>query len=369
MVPVAASNGSWQVAHGPTSALAAGRLFAVRPLACDSRSVTTAFVLAGGGSLGAVQVGMLSALLRAGIRPDRVYGSSMGALNAAAIAATPTVAGVDRLAAGWNELSQREVYAADARQMLAAVLRSVPALPLGLLRATGMRNDAYPFRPLAALAGAAGLSDSLIPRRSRERMIKRLVPLAQLDLAAIPVELETAEVTTGRLVPLSVGETVPALLAATALPGLLPPERVGPSTLVDACIAESSALDRAIDAGADEVYVLPSGFACDLDDPPRSAFGVAVHVSTVLIEQRLIASIARADPRVAVYPIPPLCPLSVLPVDFAHSLELILRAEESTRRWLRGGHRPVPGLSRPLGAHGGSGVLDLTAVGLGTSPR
>ncbi len=331
--------------------------------------MTTAFVLAGGGSLGAVQVGMAGALLRAGIRPDRVYGSSMGAINAAALAAQPTIAGVDRLAAGWRQLSRREVYPADARQLLETALRSLPLLPLGLLKAVGFRNDAYPFRPLSVLAGSGGLADALVPRRARERMINALVPLKQLDLASVPLEIEAAEITSGRLVPLSVGAAGPALLAATALAGLFPPEHVGPSTLVDACLAETTALDRAIEAGADEVYVLPSGFACDLDDPPRSAFGVAVHASTVLIEQRLIASIARADPRVAVYPVPPLCPLSVVPVDFSHTIELIVRAEEATRRWLRGGLRPVPGLSRALGAHGASGVLDLTAAGLGVPPH
>jgi NTE family protein len=292
----------------------------------------------------------------------------MGAVNAAALASAPTVAGVNRLASSWHELAQREIYPADPRQALTAIARSLPALPLGVLRAIGMRNAAFPFRPLAALAGVAGLADSLVPGRARERLINRLCSLTQLDLAALPLEIETAEITSGRLVPLSVGDAMPALRAATALPGLFSPERVGPTTLVDASIAESTAVDRAVSSGADEVYVLPSGFACDLDDPPPTAYGVAVHASTVLIEQRLLVSMARADPRVAIHAVPPLCPLSVLPVDFAHSVELILRAEEATRRWLRGGHRAVPGLSRALGAHGGSGILDLTAVGLGASP-
>ncbi len=331
--------------------------------------MTTAFVLAGGGSLGAVQVGMLSALLRAGIRPDRVYGSSMGALNAAAFAATPTIAGVDRMVTAWHELSRREVYPRDRGQALRAVIRSAPLLPAGLLRAGGLRNEAFPFRPLAAIAGAAGIVDSLVPRRTRAGMINRLVPLTHLDLAAVPLELEAAEITSGRLVPLSVGPALPALLACTALPGIFPAERVGPSMLVDAALAETTALDRAISGGADEVYVLPGGFACDLDEPPPTAYGVAMHASTVLMEQRLMASIARADPRVGIYAVPPLCPLSVVPVDFGHSVELMLRAEEATRRWLRGGHRAVPGLSRTLGAHGASGVLDLTSVGLGAMPR
>jgi NTE family protein len=331
--------------------------------------VTTAFVLAGGGSLSAVQVGMLSALLRAGIRPDRIYGSSLGALNAAALASRPTVAGVDRLVAAWHDLARREVYPAETRQVLRALVRPTPAVTLGLVRAAGISNEAYPVRPLTALAAVAGFSDHLIPRRPRERLIRRLVPLTLLELAAVPLELTAADATTGRLIPLSIGPALPALLASTALPGLFAPVQVGPSTLVDACVAESTAVDRAVESGVDEVYVLPTGFACDLDEPPRTAYGSAVHSQTMLIEQRLLASMARSDPRVAVHAIPPLCPLSVVPVDFSHTAELILRAEEATRRWLRSGHRPVPGLSRSLGAHGGSGVLDLTSVELGAPPN
>ena len=50
-----------------------------------------AFVLSGGGSLGAVQVGMLQALTESGIRPDLLIGTSVGAVNAAWMArASPT---------------------------------------------------------------------------------------------------------------------------------------------------------------------------------------------------------------------------------------------------------------------------------------
>ena len=52
--------------------------------------MTTAFVLSGGGSLGAVQVGMLQALADHGIEPDLLVGTSAGALNAAWVAAHGT---------------------------------------------------------------------------------------------------------------------------------------------------------------------------------------------------------------------------------------------------------------------------------------
>ena len=57
-----------------------------------------AFVLSGGGSLGALQVGMLQALFEAGIRPDMVVGTSVGAVNAAWIGAWPEPEGIHKLA-------------------------------------------------------------------------------------------------------------------------------------------------------------------------------------------------------------------------------------------------------------------------------
>ena len=63
-----------------------------RPRRADDgrmRSAGTAFVLGGGGVLGAVQVGMLRALLDGGVRPDLVVGTSVGAINGAVLAALP----------------------------------------------------------------------------------------------------------------------------------------------------------------------------------------------------------------------------------------------------------------------------------------
>jgi NTE family protein len=69
----------------------------------------TAFVFAGGGSLGAVQVGMLRELMRHGLDADFVVGSSAGALNAAYFASAPDAAGVDKLGQIWSGLRRRDV--------------------------------------------------------------------------------------------------------------------------------------------------------------------------------------------------------------------------------------------------------------------
>ncbi|MEJ7585425.1 MAG: patatin-like phospholipase family protein [Acidimicrobiales bacterium] len=68
-----------------------------------------AFVLSGGGNMGALQVGMLRALLERDIVPDIVVGCSVGALNGAALAEDPTLAMVDRLEEVWLSLDSRDL--------------------------------------------------------------------------------------------------------------------------------------------------------------------------------------------------------------------------------------------------------------------
>ena len=100
--------------------------------------MTTAFVLGGGGVLGAVEVGMLRALFERGITPDLVLGTSVGALNGAMVARDPTPAVIDRLTALWRGASEnrREVYA-DRR------LRTVR-------RAVSTGTHIYSAKPLTA---------------------------------------------------------------------------------------------------------------------------------------------------------------------------------------------------------------------------
>lgn len=321
--------------------------------------MTTAFVLSGGGSLGAMQVGMLRSLLRNGIRPDRVYGTSIGALNGGALALDPSPEGVERLAAMWHEIGQHDVFPLDLGQVTRAVLRSFPLLPLGLLRATGALNSAFPIRPLRALLGLVGVTNYLVPSGPRRALISTVTRGARLEDTAVPFQAMAAEVGTGKLVPLSRGDALDALMASSAIPGIFPPERVDGQLLMDGGVASNTAIDQAVEDGADEVYVLPTGFACDLRQPPRSAIAMVVHGLDVLIEQRLIAAGRRQDPRVELHVVPPLCPLSVLPVDFGQSDEMMARAERSTEQWLRNGRKPVAGLSRALGAHDRPAAIDL----------
>src|SRR5215217_1915075 len=84
----------------------------------------TAFVLGGGGQLGAHEVGMLRALLERGVRPDLVLGTSIGAINGAAVAADPSLAAVDRLSGTWSAIERDDVFGGSLFGRLGTLART-----------------------------------------------------------------------------------------------------------------------------------------------------------------------------------------------------------------------------------------------------
>src|SRR5437764_12906124 len=63
-------------------------------------------VLQGGGALGAYQVGVYQALHEAGLEPDWVIGTSIGAINGAIIAGNPVETRLERLHEFWRRIEQ-----------------------------------------------------------------------------------------------------------------------------------------------------------------------------------------------------------------------------------------------------------------------
>jgi NTE family protein len=115
---------------------------------------------------------------------------------------------------------------------------------------------------------------------------------------------------------------------------VFPPVTIDDHVLMDGGVVNNTPLSAAVDLGADVIYVLPTGYACALDSPPRSPIGMAMQAVTVAIQQRLIADVQAFQDRLILRVAPPLCPLAVSPVDFSHTGELISRARASTQAWL-----------------------------------
>ena len=271
------------------------------------------FVLTGGASLGAVQVGMLQALARRGVRPDFLIGSSAGALNAAFLAGKDWPANTADLERIW----------------------------LGL-----RRHDVFPIALMSSLLGLIGRREYVVSRSGVEALIRANIPYERIEEAAIPVHVMATDVLSGAEVRISRGSMIDALLASIAIPGVFPPVHRGHHYLMDGGIANNAPISHAIDLGADVVYVLPAGYACGLRKPPGSALGMAVHALSLVLNQKLVEGLERCSENADVKVVPPLCPVTISPVDFGHAAELIARARESTARWLGQGEPLRAGLKR-----------------------
>ncbi|HTK15111.1 MAG TPA: patatin-like phospholipase family protein [Acidimicrobiia bacterium] len=281
--------------------------------------MTIAFVLSGGGSLGAVQVGMLQALAERDVRPDLLIGTSVGAINAAYVAGHGTgPESLERLAEIWRRLRRQEVF---------------------------------PLDPLRHVLAVAGARPSLCSNRGLKRLLDAHLTYRNLEDAPLPVHIVTTNLLSGQEVLLSTGDTARAVLASTAIPGVFPAvDHVG-CTLVDGGISDNAAISQAVALGADEVYILPAGFACALERPPRTALGTALQALTLLIEQRLVIDVAQFVGPGAIKLLPPLCPVAVSATDFSHGAELIERSRAATGEWIDSGGPSLPAPSRFLSLH------------------
>lgn len=185
----------------------------------------TAFVLGGGGLLGAHEVGMLWALAEAGVRPDLVVGTSVGAFNGAFVAADPANA-ADLLAKAWQGDGAGSVFAGSFLRRMSTLIRSGTHL--------------HSTEPLAA-----ALEALIVPDR--------------IEDLAVPFHCVAANIERAEARWFTRGPLVPAVLASCAVPGVLPPVRIGDEHFYDGGLVHSIPVGRALRAGARTVYVLQVG--------------------------------------------------------------------------------------------------------------
>ena len=266
--------------------------------------MTTAFVFSGGGSLGALHVGMLRALLEAGLQPDRVCGTSVGALNAAFFAATPDLSGVAALGRIWAGLET---------------------------------HDIFPISPVSALMGLTPWGSQLTSPRGLQKLLRRQLKVARFEDLKLPLSTVATDLRTGAQVVHRAGPLHPALLASTAIPGVYPPRRMGGRVLVDGGVVNNSPISVAVQAGADRVNVLPAGFACALRGGRMPPLAVIMQSLNLMLTRQLVRDYAHYKDRAHITLVPPQCTLHVSPHDFGETEVLVREGYTSTREWLAGG--------------------------------
>lgn len=288
----------------------------------------SAMVLSGGGSLGAVQAGMLLALSEAGVAVDLIVGASVGALNGAFYADDPTPAGAARLVALWRGLQRRDVF------------------------------------PLTLWAGLKALvfgRDHLVEPAALRGIVCRALRMQRLEEARVELHVVATDILSGADVLLSHGEVAGALLASTAIPVVFPPVLLEGRQLVDGGVSNNTPITNAIALGADRILVLPTGTSCALTAPPHNMAALALHVLGLQNMRQLDRDIERHAGEARITVVPPLCPLDVSVFDFSHTDALIARAVAQTRRWIAGGglqtsgplHVPLAHRDRPTAKSSG----------------
>jgi NTE family protein len=168
---------------------------------------------------------------------------------------------------------------------------------------------------------------------------------SRLEEMPIPFHVVAVDVITGEELLLSRGPALEAVLASAAIPAVLPPVAWEDRGLMDGGVANNTPISHAVQLGAREIYVLPTGHACALERAPKGALAMALHALSLLAHSRLIADIELHRDRAKLVVMPPPCPLAIQPIDFGHADELIERSLSDARAFLdRGGAEqgPIP---------------------------
>jgi NTE family protein len=270
----------------------------------------TAFVLGGGGNLGAVQVGMLQALLETGIVPEVVIGCSVGALNAAGLAADPTITGVRKMRNTWLDLNGDELW---------------PAGRISGLWMLGRKGQA--IQPNTGLRG----------------LIERTLPYRRLEDAVLPVHVNATSLETGRGHWFTSGSAVDAILASAALPAVFPPVVVNGEAYIDGGVVDNVPISRALALGARQVFVLHVGNFARPRQLPRRPIDVLLQSFSIARNHRFLAETDDPPADVDLVVLPGVDPGRIRRNDFSQSRDLMDRAYIAAREFLGGGGVAIAG--------------------------
>jgi NTE family protein len=260
-----------------------------------------AFVLSGGGSLGAVQVGALQALMDAGVRPDVLVGCSVGALNAAFLAVDPSRERLAALESLWLSLNRADVFPASRRSIAGHLVR----------------RDTHLYEP-------HGLME----------LVDRLVTATDLADLAVPVHIVTTDLFSGQPVWWTSGDPRQILVASASLPGLFPPVDLNGSLHVDGGVTCPVPVQRAIELGAERIWVLDvTGGSLGRRDERMTALDVLL-TSFAISRYRLASLELPVAPGRPVIPMPRVELGKHEMRDFSRTIELIEMGRAAGARML-----------------------------------
>ncbi len=277
---------------------------AANPLAHWPRPLT--FVLSGGGSHGAVQVGMIRALVEAGVKPDLVIGSSVGAINGAALAADADNA-ADVLMKTWENINRKTLYGADSR-----------------LRAAWE----------VAREGLAGKGSALCSPKPLARLIDSSTTVDRIEDLPINLVVVATDLLVGSPKLLRQGSLSQALQATSATPGLFPPVQVDGVIYVDGATSANVPIRQGLTAGAKSIIVLDATPAHMPGFIPRTPWEALHQATQIMYRSQHADADEDLSNRHPIMRLPRPTPPALSPFDFSKTHELIDMGFNSAKKFL-----------------------------------
>jgi NTE family protein len=258
------------------------------------------WVLGGGGARGAAQVGVLQALFEAGVEaPVALVGTSVGALNASAVAAYPSLAGTMMLREVWLSRQAAAVFQAH---------------PLGVI-ISGLRRDQL----------------SMMPQRNVRRLIERaagLIGMTTFEQLRIPLAVVATDMNAGKPAVFRSGELGPALLASTAIPGLFPSVRINDREHLDGGVVDNTPLNIAVDDGAKDVLAISLMGGGEYEQKPSSIPELIARTLQLSLHHQMLSDYERLRQRARIVV---LCPITAPTATWEMKREHVESVMESAR--------------------------------------
>lgn len=215
---------------------------------------------------------MIRALFEREVRPDLILGTSVGALNGLVVATDPTLGVVGRLTELWRSVAESNtVYGDRAWRQVSRAVRTGTHL-----------HSADPLRG-----------------RLEEEF-------GDLVFADLQVEFQCCAASIERAAEhwFTEGPVVPAVVASAAVPGLLPPAVVDGEHYLDGGIVNSIPIGRAVQLGAERIFVLQVGRVDRALTAPRKPWEVARVSFEIARRHRFVREMAELPQGVVAHVLP-----------------------------------------------------------------
>lgn len=223
-----------------------------------------AFVLGGGGSRGALQVGALKVLFEAGIKPDMIVGTSVGSVNGAYFACNPTLAGLEKLEEIWMQINTSTIYPGN--------------MGFALLRFIRGRTSLYTNIAL-------------------HELLTQHLPCERFDEAALPFYAIAIDLDSGEVVAFGdkKGDRLEdGLMSSMALTPAHPPWEVGPRRFIDGGYGAVLPVRQAVERGATRIITFDLSAPLPPREDTQSAFDIMRQTTDLLSRRQKAHDLAYA---------------------------------------------------------------------------